>query len=347
MAESFNVKEYKAYLSSVTDIASCVKVPIPHIEQNQNYIVISYSHLDFEKVYSDLADLYEAGVRFWYDKGLPAGKAWDDEVKAKIENPNCVGVIFYMSENLFKSSSIKKELAYTCNVSKKHFGVNLSGISPLQIIVNILNHNSSSIDMEHLQILSSAFPSTETYLDYNHVSHSVELLEQIRKQFGVVDDKNDTTTLEDSRNKLLALELEYEDSLISQRNDVTGILEEIIKVKQIICKSSNTEADRVSLAKSYEEFSVHYENDSKEWRECISSALNIYQSLRKKHPFKKVYTSKIKELEQILIMNSKEYNDAEEANFKERFYANGGQAKNYKQAWLEWKFEQLFGPIDT
>ncbi len=215
------------------------------------------------------------------------------------------------------------------------------------MITNILNCNSSSIDMEHLQILSSAFPSTETYLDYNYVSHSVELLEQIRKQFGVVDDKNDTTMLEELRNRLFALELEYEDSVINENDDATDILREIIKVKQNICKNTNTEVDMVSLAKSYEMISLHYENSSEEWRKYILFALDIYRSLRKQHPFKKSYKNKIKELEQILTINSKEYKEAEEANFKERFYANGGRPEDYEQAWLEWRFEQLFGPIDT
>ena len=102
MKQKFCAQEYKELLSTTTDILCCPKVPIPQINKDQNYIFISYAHSDFRQVYADLADMYEAGVRFWYDRGLSAGKKWNAEVKEKIEHPNCVGVIFYMSENLFR-----------------------------------------------------------------------------------------------------------------------------------------------------------------------------------------------------------------------------------------------------
>ena len=42
--------------------------------------------------------MYDKGVRFWYDEGLPPGVEWDKKVREQIGNPNCCGVIFYISK---------------------------------------------------------------------------------------------------------------------------------------------------------------------------------------------------------------------------------------------------------
>jgi hypothetical protein len=57
-------------------------------------------HKDYKSVYSDLAHLYSCDVRFWYDKGLSVGKDWELEVEEHIKNPNCCGIIFYISTNI-------------------------------------------------------------------------------------------------------------------------------------------------------------------------------------------------------------------------------------------------------
>lgn len=106
MRDYFDVDQYVKKLEQSENIQDCETVPIPDIAENQNYIFISYSHKDYKKVYADLAFLYREGVHFWYDRGLSAGKNWDAEVKERIENPRCSGVIFYLSENMFLSRSV-------------------------------------------------------------------------------------------------------------------------------------------------------------------------------------------------------------------------------------------------
>ncbi|MBR5314223.1 MAG: toll/interleukin-1 receptor domain-containing protein, partial [Clostridia bacterium] len=102
---TFNCKEYQESLLHSKDITDCERVPVPKCAKHQNYIFISYSHKDYKRVYHDLAAMYEAGVRFWYDEELMAGYDWDAEVYKKINDPHCSGVIFYLSESFFTSDS--------------------------------------------------------------------------------------------------------------------------------------------------------------------------------------------------------------------------------------------------
>lgn len=192
----FDILDYKRSLQKSTSIDDCTKVPLPRIDENQNYIFISYSHLDYKNVYADLADMYAAGVRFWYDKGLSAGRNWDDEVKSKIESPNCVGVIFYMSENLFKSESANKEIRIAYDASsnenkcnkKNYFGVNLTGKSSAEILMTAITSSNGSLTMEHINTLSAAFSDKATYIDYNSQEHMTDLISQIKLQFEVIDE---------------------------------------------------------------------------------------------------------------------------------------------------------------
>ena len=101
MRNDFNIEEYILKLNQSDSISSCDSVPLPELPEKHNYIFISYAHKDYKQVYADLAVMYRAGVRFWYDKGLVAGKDWSAEAKRIIESPRCVGVIFFLSENLF------------------------------------------------------------------------------------------------------------------------------------------------------------------------------------------------------------------------------------------------------
>lgn len=202
----FNAEEYKNQLLASDDIKSCPKVPLPQINENENYIFISYSHKDYKQVYADLADMYTAGVRFWYDNGLSAGKKWDEEIKDKLFNTNCVGVIFFMSKNLFLSPSANKEIELVCNLASgndaakqniiNYFSVNLTDKMPKQILSDAMQDTSFSvIDMSMIGVLGKAFPDNAYYLYYNSAEHTSELISQIQNQFGVISDQESSVVL--------------------------------------------------------------------------------------------------------------------------------------------------------
>ena len=125
-------------------------------------------------MYVDLALLYMSGVRFWYDRGLSAGKNWDTEVKDVIENPRCSGVIFYIGENLFLSRSVNREIELVLGDKKQprknYFGVNLSDEQPSHIMRTVLRKEDdvldlAGMDMERISTLARAFSDKKKIVD--------------------------------------------------------------------------------------------------------------------------------------------------------------------------------------
>lgn len=106
----FGYKKYLQELEAAESIDQISTSLLPKLKGSQNYIFISYSHRDYKQVYRDLAELRKNDIPFWYDEGLPAGENWDDVVRKKMAEPNCAGVIFYISDSLFVSQSIQTEI---------------------------------------------------------------------------------------------------------------------------------------------------------------------------------------------------------------------------------------------
>ena len=162
-------------------------LPAYRPEDGKNYVFISYSHRDFAKVYHDLAAFsYNADkkVRFWYDEGLPAGKNWAEEVKKYIEQPNCVGAIFYLSENLLSSEAVLQEIEMIKKTGKPYVAVALDKekFSTLRILEG--KENQSNFDM-----LNDFFPDADTALIYGEEYENI--LYRIRKiedAFNVTED---------------------------------------------------------------------------------------------------------------------------------------------------------------
>ncbi len=184
--------------ASLAELEDGKKPPVPKCGEDQNYVFISYAHADYRAVYCDLLELHRAGVRYWYDFGLPAGKDWDRVVEEKIKDANCAGVIFYLSESLFLSRSVMKEVLYTMGdgdgEGKNYFCVNLSGMQPSKILKQIIR----SYDDEELERfglddrmtgLLTAFSDKATYIgkaDAADTSHIGQTVKQIAEQFNVM-----------------------------------------------------------------------------------------------------------------------------------------------------------------
>ena len=197
----FNAEEYKKALEASTSCESCAKVPHLKMDDKTRYIFISYSHKDYKKVYSDLADMYESDIPFWYDSGLPAGKNWDDVVREKMTDSRCAGIIFYLSENLFLSRSIQTEIKIACGkdgdssapqMKRNYFSVNIADKMPSQIVKSVFfdkTFNDTDDEMtarsEWMNTLSEAFPDKATYLTFSNPHHKMNLVQQIGVNFGV------------------------------------------------------------------------------------------------------------------------------------------------------------------
>ncbi len=85
--ESYGI-DYQARKAAILASSSIVELkrtqnmpPVPSCIDEENFVFISYSHMDYKAVYCDLLEFHKNGLRYWYDEGLPAGEDWD-----KIEN---------------------------------------------------------------------------------------------------------------------------------------------------------------------------------------------------------------------------------------------------------------------
>ena len=179
------IKALREAIMASKDLDDWPKIQAFEPNGENNYICISYSHKDYKPVYCDIVNMALSGVRVWYDEGLSAGINWRKEVEKRIADPCCSGVIFYLSENLFTSSSIQYEISLIYN-KKPFFAVNLTDKQPFKILQGCIDKiNSSDDNMDWLHNLSGAFTDAKTYLPYNGANHDKNLLRQIKKQFNV------------------------------------------------------------------------------------------------------------------------------------------------------------------
>lgn len=152
-------------------------IPAYDCRDERNYVFISYSHRDYEIVYNDLAFFSyntRKKVRFWYDEGLPAGNDWFAEAERRLSDPHCVGVIFYLSENLLRSAAVLKEIEFVKQSKKHYFTITLDNRK-----FCAADYLDETKDAELLSKVGSVFPKDDTTVSYG--ANSSEILEEKRR----------------------------------------------------------------------------------------------------------------------------------------------------------------------
>lgn len=101
-----------------------------------HFLFVSYSHDDKELVYKDIQTLQAKEMRIWYDEGLEPGEEWFRDVESKVNMPECIGVIFYVSQTFLSSSSVQREITiFSESTKKNYYPVNLLNASiPEQVM---------------------------------------------------------------------------------------------------------------------------------------------------------------------------------------------------------------------
>lgn len=92
-----------------------------------NYIFVSYSHKDKDKVFEIIKKLVNDGHRIWYDEGIDPGTEWDETIAAHIEG--CDGFIAFISENYISSANCKDELNFARDLDKDRLLVYLENVN--------------------------------------------------------------------------------------------------------------------------------------------------------------------------------------------------------------------------
>ena len=84
---------------------------------NNNFIFISYSHIDKDCVMPIMNKLEAEGYNIWYDDGINPGSEWDENIASHINE--CSYFIAFMSNNYLSSENCKDELKYARKKNKK------------------------------------------------------------------------------------------------------------------------------------------------------------------------------------------------------------------------------------
>ena len=81
-----------------------------------DYIFVSYSHKDADRVYPIIEYFLNEGYNIWYDEGIDPGTEWDENIAAHLNG--CVGILAFLSENYLNSENCKDELNYARDLGK-------------------------------------------------------------------------------------------------------------------------------------------------------------------------------------------------------------------------------------
>lgn len=126
--------------------------PVPRLDRDDKYFFICYCSKDFKSVFSDLIELYKRKIPFRYDEKLTNGLPWQPQIDKYIGDPDCQGVVFYLSKNNLDSDPISDEIAITEKYAREYFCVNLEGKKPpSEMLVEILIERYKR-DPEHFAI---------------------------------------------------------------------------------------------------------------------------------------------------------------------------------------------------
>lgn len=147
--QEFSSEAFQEKLDTIlkSEKAANCPPPNPNLRPGRKYFFISYNHKDFRSVYCDLLELYRRKVPFQYDQAFPFGERWDEAVKPLIQSDDCVGVLFYISQNTLSSDAVEKEceLLKRKGASPRYLTVNLEEMIPTDILIHFIQKNTLEV----------------------------------------------------------------------------------------------------------------------------------------------------------------------------------------------------------
>lgn len=237
-------------------------LPARGAREESNYVFISYAHRNYKEVYHDLAMFRynsETRVRFWYDEGLPAGQSWEEAARAHVEDPRCVGAIFYLSEEFLTSPACLSEIRMIRETGKPYVTVSLS--RGRYAAADFLKKEDAAYDE-----LCRAFPKTDTALTYGADFENVLYrIGKIAEVFGVTEDVLSDFVCEPYGDGLALVEY--------RGNKTSVVIPERIGDLPIVCvKAAFPQAVSIFLPKTVTELVPYTEEDDYADVENVSTA---------------------------------------------------------------------------
>ena len=94
--------------------------PIPY-EGKENYIFVSYSHMDSDKVMPVIRRWLEDGYRVWYDDGISPGTEWPEVIAQHLND--CELFVAFLSNSYMDSFNCKREIDFAVRKRKNFLTV--------------------------------------------------------------------------------------------------------------------------------------------------------------------------------------------------------------------------------
>lgn len=118
---------------------------------NEEYLFVSYSHRDTEKVYKVLDALHDKKYRIWYDESCENGNDFRDELRQRIKGSS--GVLLFVSSASMASPFCGMEIVVAREYGKKLFPIYLEDeavVPPAFSILLANTHHSTIENMDRL-----------------------------------------------------------------------------------------------------------------------------------------------------------------------------------------------------
>lgn len=136
-------------------------VEMPYVGSD-DYVFVSYSHSDIDRVFPFLHKLQLAGYRVWYDEGIRGGENWRKIVASKIQDEKCKDFLLFSSANSVNSIHVNAEIGHALDYEKKITTIRLddskfdSGVEMyLKLYKYLIAENNPRIDEELQQSLDN------------------------------------------------------------------------------------------------------------------------------------------------------------------------------------------------
>ena len=147
---------------------------------NENYLFISYSHLDYKSVFKDLVMFNNGNVNIWYDRSLVPSRNWELDAERFMVNYNCIGVVFYLSKNSLSSDSVYKEMEKAKQWGKSCIAIVIGeGEKSIINLYNSLPENKKTAKKE--ETIRKMFAEEDVFLSIEQ--DASQKIEKIRSLF--------------------------------------------------------------------------------------------------------------------------------------------------------------------
>jgi hypothetical protein len=105
--------------------------PFTAYEGDEPFVFISYKHSDYKAVYPIIDKLHKAGIRIWYDAGLPIGRNYDIQIAKHIKKSRLF--VTFITEEVIRCADneddyLVKEASVAIHLGKEYLPIYLDNV---------------------------------------------------------------------------------------------------------------------------------------------------------------------------------------------------------------------------